>query len=53
MRILLCTDGSPAAAKAVHFGLHIARTEMSRSNCWAWSKNATRLTNSCVPGWKR
>jgi nucleotide-binding universal stress UspA family protein len=25
MRILLCTDGSPAAAKAVHFGLHIAR----------------------------
>lgn len=25
MRILLCTDGSPAAAVAVRFGLHIAR----------------------------
>ncbi len=25
MRILLCTDGSPAAADAVRFGLHIAR----------------------------
>jgi nucleotide-binding universal stress UspA family protein len=25
MRILLCTDGSPAAADAVHFGLNIAR----------------------------